>query len=428
MRINVLGSGQEVGRSAILVECPEGGKNVLLDCGIKVRDQEMGGATGFPAIPKHMRIDATVVCHAHLDHSAFIPAIADRSLFFGTPPTRGLAELLARDAKKVAPELPYSIQDIDRAFGNFVLMPYGIEHRLSPDVAFTLHDAGHLPGSACVELNAEGKRVVYTSDFKLEGMRLQPPNPGPVEDADVLVIGTTYGLKEHPDRKETEKRLIRRVHEVIEAGGNVLMPAFAVGRTQELALIMFAYDVELPVFVDGMGNLASQIILNYPKYVRNHTILREAIRNVNTVGSDKSVPLKKPSVIIATAGMLEGGPAMSYLLAMDKRYKEERKPGAVLFSGFCQPETNGWHLQNTQTIYLKKKGVRKAKPISIALPNELFHLSAHGGHRDIMEYIRKANPDRIICVHGDRCPEFAEELRSQGWDATAPKNRESIEL
>lgn len=425
MRIHILGSGQEVGRSGIFVEC---GKNVLLDCGIKVRDQEMGGATGFPAIPKTMRIDATIVCHAHLDHSAFIPAIADRCLFFGTPPTQGLAELLARDAKKVSPELPYSIQDVERAFRNFVLMPYGIEHSLGPDAAFTLHDAGHLPGSACVELKAEGKRLVYTSDFKLEEMRLQPPGVKPVEDADVLVIECTYAQREHPNRKETEKRLIKRVHEVIESGGNVLMPAFAVGRTQELALIMFAYDVELPVFIDGMGNLASQIIQNYPKYVKNHTILKEAIRNMTPVGRDKNVPLREPSVIIATAGMLEGGPAMSYLLAMDKRYREERKAGAVLFSGFCLPETNGWHLQNTQTIYLKKKGIKKAKPINISLPNELFHLSAHAGRTDIMEYVRKANPSKIVCVHGDGCPAFAEELTSQGWDAIAPKNGESIEF
>jgi putative mRNA 3-end processing factor len=427
MRIHIFGSGQEVGRSAILVESKESGKRILLDCGIKVRDQEMGGATGFPIIPTTLKLDAAIVCHAHLDHSGFVPALADRCLFFSTPPTKGLADLLVKDAKKVEPNLPFSIHDIERAFSNFVLMPYDTEHNISPDFSFTLHDAGHLPGSASVELKTRKKKIAYTSDFKLAEMRLQPQNPKPIEDVDVLIIESTYALREHPDRKDTEKRLVQHVREIVESGGNVLMPAFAVGRTQELALILFAYDVELPVYVDGMGNVASEIILNYPKYVRNPTVLKEAIRNLRIATKDKSIPLKEPSVIIATAGMLEGGPAMSYLLEMDKRFKEKGKPGAVFFSGFCLPETNGWHLQHTQTIYLKKKG-KKAKPINIALPNELFHLSAHGDMQDIMTYIKKANPDRIVCVHGDNCQQFAEALRADGWDATAPKNGESIEI
>jgi putative mRNA 3-end processing factor len=399
-----------------------------MDCGIKVKDQEMGGMSGYPTFPKHLKIDATVVCHAHLDHSGFIPALADRTLFYGAPPTQGLAELLVNDAKKVDPNLPFSSPNIEHAFRNFVLTPYGVEHKLDSNVRFTLHDAGHLPGSATVDLRADGKLVRYTSDFKIDEMRLQPKMQPPTDECDVLVIECTYGLKEHPNRQETEKRLIKRVHEIIESGGNVLMPAFAVGRTQELAMILFAYDVELPVYVDGMGNKASHILLNYPKYVKNHTILKEALRNIKTPGKDKSVPLRHPSVIISTAGMLEGGPAMSYLLAMDKRFRDERKPGAVFFSGFCLPTTNGWFLQNKQFVYLKKKGVRTGKPINIAMPNELFHLSAHAGRSDILDYIKRSNPEKVICVHGDNCPAFADGLRQQGWDAAAPENGERFEF
>ncbi|MEM2974555.1 MAG: MBL fold metallo-hydrolase RNA specificity domain-containing protein, partial [Candidatus Micrarchaeia archaeon] len=185
---------------------------------------------------------------------------------------------------------------------------------------------------------------------------------------------------------------------------------------------------ELPIFVDGMGAKASEIILSYPKYVRDYNLLREALSNLNLVGRDKHIPLKQSSAIIATAGMLDGGPAINYILLMEKKKAEKGIESAIFMSGFCLENTNGWFLQNKQMIYLKKKKQKQSKPFNVDLKTEFFHLSAHADRSDLLDYMKKANPEKIVCVHGDHCEEFACDLRQQGWDAVAPKNGSSISV
>jgi len=430
VKISVYGSGREVGRSSILLTHNK--RNLLLDAGIKVYKEALFETGGAPQIPRGVKIDATIVSHAHLDHSGYFPAIQmmHECPIYMTPPTQAIANVLTRDAKKVDPTLPYDISDIEKAMRGCILIPYGLEHTLaggSDAMKFTLHDAGHIPGAAITEIKANKKKIVYTADFKFEETRLHNPAEQ-VEDVDVLVIESTYGLKEHPDRKETENRMCKEMQKVFDKDGNVLFPAFAVGRTQELACILYAHDVELPIFVDGMGALVSETILGYPKYVKNYDMLREAISNLNNVGRDKSIPLKQPSAIISTAGMLEGGPALTYITLMDRKKVDKEVEGAIFMSGYCLEETNGWYLQNKQIVYLKKMKQKKSKQFHVNLPVSLFHLSAHAGRTDLLNYIKGANPEKIICVHGDHCPEFAQQLNEMGYDATAPENGTTIEI
>jgi predicted metal-dependent RNase len=126
--------------------------------------------------------------------------------------------------------------------------------------------------------------------------------------------------------------------------------------------------------------------------------------------------------------MLEGGPAMGYLLALDQAYRERQVPSKVLFSGYCVEESNGWYLQNKQQVYMKKKNVKKAKPIQISLPVSLHHLSAHSDRTALLAFIKKANPGKVVCVHGDRIDEFVADLRGMGYDAIGPKNGDIITL
>ncbi len=437
-KISILGAGQEVGRSAIMLN--GGGKTLLMDSGIKVRDQDLG-ATGFPKVTPNMKIDAAIVCHAHLDHSGYFPFInkAYNCPIFATPPTQSLVELLISDAKKVDPELPFSRDDIDKAFGSFITIPYGLEHTLG-DIRFTLHDAGHIPGSALVEAKINGKRILYTSDFKYEDTRLHT-KAKQIEDVDVLIIESTYARRDHKSRKDVEKELVKTVKKTLHEGGNVLFPCFAVGRTQELAMVLRAHNFDVPTYIDGMGRTASEIIANYPRYLRNHGELREAVRNLIPAGRDKSIPTKKPSLIISTSGMMEGGPAITYLLNLDKKLKEEEQQSAVVFTGFCVEETNGWFLQNKQMIYLKPRNMQygdqrhkkeqtqhKPKPIQIGLNIVNHQLSAHAGKHELYEYIEKADPEKIICVHGDDTQGFASDLQAKGYDAVGPKNGETIEI
>lgn len=423
MRLHFLGGAREVGRSSILLESTQ--TRILLDCGIKVRDEEMGGITGYPKLPPGA--DAAIVSHCHLDHSGLYPEIVKRfnCPIFATPPTFALAELLAKDAKKVSPDLPYTLHDVAVAARNFILLPYNFQHTFQ-NVKFELRNAGHTPGSAMIVITVDRKKVVYTGDFKIGPTRLQH-SAVPIENVDVLIIESTYAFHEHPNRRETEQKLMQKIEKVLKDGGNVLLPAFAVGRTQEIAVVSYTYDVTIPLFIAGMGSTVNDILLGYPDYVKDAPLMRAAIKNLRYPRHWQE-PLQKPSAIISTAGMLEGGPAIRFLLALHKRRQRERTPDCVILTGFCLPETNAWFLLNKQLIHMRVKKTRRMKPVTIDIPTEIHHLSAHADRKDLLALIKAANPEKIICIHGDRCEDFATELKEMGYAAYAPKKSEVIEI
>lgn len=427
MKINVLGAGREVGRSLMLIETE--GKKIALDAGIKVKDQDME-VTGLPKLGTDIKVDAALIGHAHLDHSGFSPELYRRysTPFFMTLPTQGLADLLIKDAKKIDPHLPYDRNDIDGTFNKTIGVPYGLEHSIG-NVKFTYYDAGHIPGSAMMEVKTEKKRIFYTSDFKLNETRLLNGATVPDPNFDALIIESTYAKRQHPPRRQTERKIIDIVKKTLNDGGHVLFPTFAVGRTQELAMVLSDYQINAPMFIDGMGETASEITLSYPRYLKNPGKLANALENLTPVGKDKKKVLKEPSVIIATSGMLEGGPAISYLLALNEMKKQEDIDSSVILTGYCVEGTGGWLLQNKQMIKIKprrKGGSEKHVPINLSVFYE--PLSAHAGRDELFTFIEKVNPSKVICVHGDNCEEFAAELVENGFDAVAPEIGDSIEI
>ncbi|MEM4589722.1 MAG: MBL fold metallo-hydrolase RNA specificity domain-containing protein [Candidatus Micrarchaeia archaeon] len=427
MKIHVLGAGREVGRSMMLVETE--GKKIALDAGIKVKDQDME-VTGLPKLDINVKVDAALIGHAHLDHSGFSPELYRRynTPFFMTIPTQGLADLLIKDAKKIDPQLPYERNDIDGTFNKTVGVPYGMEHSIG-SVKFTYYDAGHIPGSAMMEIKTERKRLFYTSDFKLDETRLLSGATIPEGRFDALIIESTYAKRYHPPRRETERKIINIVKKTLNDGGNVLFPTFAVGRTQELAMVLADYQINAPIFIDGMGKTASEITMSYPRYVKNPGKLKNALENLKPVGKNKNEVLKEPSIIIATSGMLEGGPAISYLLALNEMKKREDIDSSVIFTGYCVEGTGGWLLQNKQMVKIKPRregGKTKEVPINLNVFYE--PLSAHAGRNELFKFIETIEPEKIICVHGDDCEGFASELKENGYDAIAPDIGETIQI
>jgi putative mRNA 3-end processing factor len=417
MELYFLGAAGEVGRSCVLLSTDQ---NIVLDCGLKIHNKKDPHL--YPQ-PPPLPVDVAVISHPHLDHIGFLPSLFEHHTprVIATPPTKEIGELLLLDSAKIIIEeygtLPYKRSSHRKAMQSFRLQGYH-QKAVVGDSSIILFDAGHIPGSAQVLVEYNEKKLLYSGDFKLSPTRMHKPAEI-VEDVDILVIESTYANRDHPNRQDLEIQLVQRAKEVISNGGNLLLPAFAVGRTQELISILKSHDKDLPIWVDGMGVEASRIIAEYPSYIKDPHNFRKYMNTVNIVrnNKDRMRVLKEPCVIIATAGMLQGGPALGYLLSLNEASE-------VIFTGFCVEGTNGHNL--LQYGYVEKDGeeIRPSVPISY------LDFSAHASRSELFEYVEKLNPSKIFCIHGDlnNCIQFAEELKLEGFDAHAPSMGEKIEL
>lgn len=413
MKLTFLGAAREVGRSGILVEA---GKRILLDHGVK-----LGARTEYP-MPFQGFVDAYVLSHAHLDHSGFSPALYENANIpcFAAAPTLALSSLLLQDSLKIAkinqqrlPFSPFLIRKFEHAS---IPLGYRKPFPLERDTTLTLLDAGHIPGAAITEIYSEHKRLVYTGDFKLEETRLHR-GADFAEKIDILLTESTYSESDHPPRKEIERKLKASVKETLARGGNVLFPAFAVGRSQELLMLMAELVPEADVYLDGMSRAATEIIADYPSYIRDANALRKGMRNAEWVVSQvqRKKALSKPSVIISSAGMLEGGPALSYLLGLNEFSK-------IILTGFQIAGTNARRLWETRTVNVDEI------PTEIKQEVEYYDMSAHAGRSDLFKFVKRANPEKVFCVHGDHCEKFAEELCGMGFEAYAPMMGKTFEV
>ncbi|MEM2463734.1 MAG: beta-CASP ribonuclease aCPSF1, partial [Candidatus Bathyarchaeia archaeon] len=348
VRITPLGGVQEVGRSAILVQTRE--SSILLDCGINP-----GASKPFDAFPRldHPAfeidsLDAVVVSHAHLDHCGLVPFLFKYGYdgpVYCSAPTSSLMTLLQLDYLDVASKQgiipPYDQKDVRECVLHTIPLRYGVVTDIAPDVRLTLHNAGHILGSSIIHLHiGEGlHNIVYTGDYKYAKTMLLEAATVEFPRVETVITESTYGGPDDimPSRVEAEERLVRIVNETLERKGKVLVPVPAVGRAQEIMLVLDGYMKrglmkEAPVFIEGMISEATAIHTAYPEYlgreVRN-SILHE---EVNPFESDYFTVVEHPSVrqnivegepciVMATSGMLEGGPVIEYFkgLAEDER-------------------------------------------------------------------------------------------------------------
>lgn len=412
MKIECLGASGEVGRSAFLLHTD---RKIMLDYGIKLFDES--GQAKFPFIGNEP--DIAILTHAHLDHSGCLPALFKNKnmRWYSTPPTKDIVELLWKDSMKIMGEgLPYSLTDFKRTFKRWdpILNEQPIKFG---ETDVILHDAGHIAGASMVDIEYEGKRIFYTGDFKGEDTFMHK-GVSTIKDIDILVIESTYANREHPHRKDIDAKLMDHIYETIDNGGNFLLPAFAVGRTQELIATIRNYDNEIPIFVDGMGREVTKIYQNHPRYIRDARLFREAVKKVRMVSGipDKKAATREPSIIISSAGMMNGGPILNYLFNSNAQSR-------LCFTGYCVEETNGW--------YLQKKGyiIKDEQELHVDIPWEYLDFSAHAGRTDILNFIKEANPEKIVLIHGDSTEQFAKELSEDfGYDAIAPKGGNVIDL
>ena len=408
MRIKFLGGAGEVGRAAVLVKTSTG--SVLFDYGVNFDQQ------GRPIFPEHVRpkdLVAVVLSHAHLDHSGALPSlyVSLKPPIYATPLTMELSDVMYTDMIKLSGYyLPYTHEEVKAAMESAIPLTYGEPVELAPDITLTVYNAGHVPGSAISVLEAEGKVIVFTGDFNLRDTALLrgadihnlPKRP------DVVVMEATYAAADHPRREELEREFVKTVREVLEGGGTVLVPSFALGRAQEIMLTLAKYEVG-PIYVDGLARQVNTIVGKYPYLLNDYDLYKKAmdmsVEIPNAYVRKKAVG-QEPSVIVSPAGMLKGGASLYYF----KKLAGDPK-NAVILPSFQAPDTPGFEVLSRGEALVDGTAVKVKARI------EWFDFSAHSGRSDLVEFINYFNDDaRIVLFHTDPSSAlpFAKWLQSKG--------------
>ena len=413
MQIHVLGSGREVGKSAILVQ--DNKTKIMLDYGAKLQPEP-------PKYPPRQKVDGVVLTHAHLDHSGALPILYKKwnQPCFMTDVTMDLTNLLLTDSIKVGKRqgfgTPFGKKDVSSLIRHTKIVQYNQDFRIG-SFSCSLFDSGHIPGSAGVFLE-NGKRIFYTGDIQTEQSNLLYGCYLP-DKVDVLVTESTYSYKEHANKLKEQERFLKAVEETIAKEEDALIPVFAVGRAQEILLMLEQYGNKIAL--DGMAKAASEIISYYGYYLRNAKKLKNVLKRVHWIRTreDRAKAMKHYPIIVTSAGMLGGGPAVHYLNEMRKK-PESR----VLFTGFLVEDSPGWKLIKTSVFD------NAEEKFDVHCELNRFELSAHAGKSGLFSIIKKLRPKQVICVHGEdkNCKAFAKEIESHGIQAFAPKNGEGIRI
>jgi len=437
MDLQFLGGAGEIGRSALLID-----DRLLLDYGM-----ETSTPPRYPV--GDIDPDAVVVSHGHLDHAGAVPALLAgdaRPPIHWTPPTRDLATVLAEDTLKLhgtSPQVPFTDEHVRRV--SQVSETHGYREPFeAAGYEVTFFDAGHVPGSAHVLVeDREGRgpsdgssgrsprdgdtRLLYTGDFHTDDQRLVSGATAR-PDADVVVTESTYADVGHDPRSAVEERFVDRLRTTVWEGGTVVVPAFAIGRTQEVMLICEAHDVDC--YVDGMGTRVTDLFRRHPDFVRDSDALRRAASNARVVdGRDGQSGGSAPgfragrgasreereriagqnTVVVTTSGMLSGGPAMTYVPAI-----ADNPVNAVALTGYQVEGTPGRELLETGSAEFDGRVL----PVSARV--EQFDFSAHADEAGLRSLLEAYRDSEVLVVHGDDCAGFASALRADGFDADAP--------
>jgi len=386
-----LGGCEEVGRSSFLLDI---GDKILLECGIKLTPKE----TEYPLQVK-TNLDVVIISHAHLDHSGNLPHLFLESnpLCYMTQPTLDLADLLWHDSLKIAgiegTEEKFSVKEIKRTRKYSFAIGYNRKMPITKKCTLEFFNAGHILGSAMTKLSFENRTMLYTGDFKVEETRLLTKADLNVGNVDFVVIESTYGDREHPDRKKTERDFVEAVQDTVDNGGIALVPAFAVGRSHEIIDVLHEYKLNASIYLDGMAKKAAQITMNYPKFLKDPKFLGKALNATKWVKNERqrNKIVEEPCVIVTTAGMLEGGPALSYI----KRIHADEN-SSILLTGFQVSETKGNRLLKTGKIEID--GIEFKPKCRV----QKFDFSAHAGQSELLYALNKWSPEKVFIVHGEK--------------------------
>ncbi len=372
IEISFLGGASSIGASCTLVRVA--GAAFVVDCGVRY-----SGSSPLPdlSLLADARVDAILVTHAHMDHSGGLPVLAEAcpgAPVFATPPTIDLVGILLRDSLRLmnAPdresEVPlYTEHQVDSLLQSMAPVKYHQPIQVG-EIEIRWLPASHILGAAMILMKTPAGTILFTGDYSVSAQRTVPALGRPEFQADLVISESTYGERLHEDRNAAEERLLGQVGEVVDRGGRVLIPAFAVGRAQEVLLILKralrnGTLPNTPVFVDGMVRAVCDVYRSHEPFV-SRSLAHEIRRTPHAFYTDSIQPVTRredrarvldtsPCIIVASSGMLSGGPSAGYCLELAKNandailltgYQDEESPGRALLdlARVEGPENCGW--------------------------------------------------------------------------------------
>lgn len=432
-----MGACREVGRSCFLLE---GREKLLLDCGIKPAKE-----SEFPQLDdKAIKgIDRVLLSHAHLDHSGYIPALyaaGYKGQVVLTKPTRDLIQLLLADFLRLnaGKSAPYAQADVDKLLKNTSIQEFDEVCKPKQGYPLCFRQAGHILGAAMTEIHAE-KKILYTGDVDLRESRLLDGACTNIE-AEIMITESTYGLRtdKHPAAKQTGKAFVDSINRTLSKGGKVVIPTFAIGRGQEILFTLESYMrsgalERVPIYLDGMVTRALRIYRHNAIYLK-----KEVQRRILTSDDDpfKSefycIPQRKDrsdvlehekAIVLATSGMLNGGPVIRYLEALGPDPANK-----VILVGYQAEGTRGRDLLDGKG-FVKDDGT----VLDVRCAVEQSPFSGHADHDSLVALAKSVRGlKKVFVVHGEaeKCQQLAADIEKQckGVKAVVPELGETVEL
>lgn len=466
MKIAFHGAARNVTGSKHLLTL-DNGTQILLDCGMF---QGMGQET--ETLNEHFgfdpsKLDVLVLSHAHIDHSGLIPRLVAQGFngkIFGTSATKELAKILLLDSAKIQAgdlnyknkklakrglpleEALYEEEDVLKAMSFFEVVPYQKEITIANGVTLQFIDAGHIIGSASVHLtiteNGKSTRLSFSGDVGQYGdLLLRSPQPFP--QADYILLESTYGDKLHKDAQPTAQALLDVVVKTcVQKKGKVIIPAFSVGRTQEILYVLNNLDLEgrLPkvnVYVDSpLSAKATQIVENHADGYNDDVldIMKiddnpfdfERLHYIETAEDSKALNANpEPCIIISASGMAEAGRVKHHI----KNCIGDAKH-TILLVGYCEPSSLGGRLKNGA----QEVGIFGDRFTVHAEVQSIQSMSAHGDYNDLLQFLSNQDPAKVkklFLVHGEYEVQlnFKEKLHAAGFkDVEIPDRHQEFEL